>query len=127
MRSPLGDNGPPAHSRTPRASQGLNHEYYFNTHRFNLRAFWADHKTILPIHYAVYLAEVGCKKAAAANVESVFSGAGKFSGEATFAGPTLLQRMVKLHYNWKYIFLRPTIEEIMKRYKDKFGRPSRNA
>ena len=30
-------------------------------------------------HYAVYLAEVGCKKAAAANVESVFSGAGTFS------------------------------------------------
>ena len=47
--------------------------------------------------------------------------------QATFAGPTLLQRMVKLHYNWKYIFLRPTIEEITKRYKDKFGRPSSDA
>ena len=47
--------------------------------------------------------------------------------QATFAGPTLLQRMVKLHYNWKYIFLRPTIEEITKRYKDKFGRPSGEA
>ena len=49
--------------------------------------------------------------------------------QATFAGPTLLHaaHMVKLHYNWKYIFLRPTIEEITKRYKDKFGRPSGEA
>ena len=38
-----------------------------------------------------------------------------------------MQRMVKLHYNWKYIFLRLTIEEITKRYKDKFGRPSGEA
>ena len=43
--------------------------------RFNLRAFWADHKETLPLHYSVYVAEVGCKKGAAANVESVFSGA----------------------------------------------------
>ena len=100
---------------------------------------------------------MGCKKAAAANVESVFSGAGKFSGEARPtpkplapylshahltthtddsemcrrrplpAPPSCMQRMVKLHYNWKYIFLRPTIEEITKRYKDKFGRPSGEA
>ena len=28
--------------------------------------------------------------------------------------------MVKLHYNWKYAFLRPTIEEVIKRYTEKF-------
>ena len=54
------------------------------------------------------MAEVGCKKAAAANVESVFSGAGKFTQEAKSAGHMLLSRMVRLHYNWKYPFLRHT-------------------
>ena len=74
----------------------------------------------MPLHYAVYLAEVGCKKAAAANVESVFSGAGKFTSEAPSTGAKLLQRMVKLHYNWKYSFLRPTMEKIIERYNLKF-------
>ena len=43
---------------------------------------WASQKTLLPFHYNVYLAEVAPKKAAAANVETVFSGAGKFMQEA---------------------------------------------
>ena len=89
-------------------------------HRFNLRQFWADHKAVLPIHYAVYLADVGCKKSAAANVESVFSGAGKFTAEAPSTGAELLTRMVKLHYNWKYLFLRPTMAQIIDRYNIKF-------
>ena len=75
----------------------------------------------MPLHYAVYLAEVGCKKAAAANVESVFSGAGKFTTEAPSVGAKLLQRMVKLHYNWKYSFLRPSLAKIIERYNLKFG------
>ena len=52
---------------------------YFVRSRFNLHSFWADHKAVLPLHYAAYLVEVGCKKAAAANVETVFSGAGKYT------------------------------------------------
>lgn len=44
---------------------------------------------------------MGCKKVAASNVESVFSGAGKFTEEAKLTGPVLLQRIVKLHYNFK--------------------------
>ena len=104
-----------------RGGQGLEAKYYNKTQRYNLREFWADHKAVLPLHYAVYLAEVGCKKAAAANVESVFSGAGKFASEAVRVGPTLLSRMIKLHYNWKYIFLRPTVKEIIKRYQQKFS------
>jgi hypothetical protein len=62
-------------------SQGVDSEFYQGTTRFNLRAFWAAHKVLLPLHYSVYVAEVGCKKSAAANVESVFSGAGKFTEE----------------------------------------------
>ena len=83
--------------------------------------FWADHKLTLPLHYAAYLADVGCKRAAAANVESVFSGAGKFTEEASSAGHLLLRRMIKLHYNWKYPFIRPRIEEVCTRYKAKHG------
>ena len=64
------------------ARQGLSATHYEGTVRFNLRAFWAEYKLVLPIHYAAYLAEVGCKKAAAANVETVFSGSGKFTDEA---------------------------------------------
>ena len=42
--------------------------------------------------------------------------------QAPLAGPTLLSRLVKLHYNWKYLFLRPTIIEIIERYNLKFRR-----
>ena len=31
----------------------------------------------------------------------------------------LLRRMVKLHYNWKYKFVRPTVEEVCARHKIK--------
>ena len=109
----------PATVSMPRAShsQGLKHEYYYGSVRFNTRKFWADYRKSLPLHYAVYLAEVACKRAAAANVESVFSGAGKFTDEASSAGHVLLRRMVKLHYNWKFEFVRPTIDEVCERYK----------
>ena len=65
--------------------QGQANSYYQGGARFNLRAFWADHKSVLPLHFGAYVAEVGCKKAAAANVETVFSGAGKFTDEVQAA------------------------------------------
>jgi len=84
--------------------------------------FWADHKAVLPIHYAVDLAEVSCKEFAAANVESVLSGVGqaKLTAEAPSTGAELLSRMVKLHYNWKYLFHHPTMSQINERYNLKF-------
>ena len=91
-----------------------------------MRTFWAEHKTALPLHYSTYVAEVGCKKSASANVESVFSGAGKFMEEAKTAGLDLLEHMVKqLHYNWKYAFVRPTMDEIIERYNAKFNYKSK--
>ena len=37
------------------------------------------------------------------------------------SGSTLiLERMVKLHYNWKYEFVRPTLKEVVDRYHEKF-------
>ena len=64
---------------------------------------------------------MGCKKVAASNVESVFSGAGKFTEEAKLTGPVLLQRIVKLHYNFKYKFLRPPMNAITTCYNKKHG------
>ena len=101
-------------------AQGTDNEFYEGSEHFNVRAFWAAHKSSLPIHFHAYVAEVACKKAAAANVETVFSGAGKFSEEAKSAGPELLSRMVRLHYNWKYVFLRPTIKAVVARYFEKY-------
>ena len=58
----------------------------------------------------------------ASNVETVFSGAGKFTEEAKNTRPTLLRRMVKLHYDWKYEFLRPSIKQVEARYLEKWPR-----
>ena len=66
------------------------------------------------------LAQVGPKKAAAANVDSVFSGAGKFTDEAKSAGPKLVSRVTKLHYDWKYDFLYPTNKQVVDRYNQTF-------
>eukprot|EP00966_Prymnesium_polylepis_P258309 5966760-Prymnesium_polylepis.1 len=41
--------------------------------------------------------------------------------EASSAGHVLLRRMIKLHYNWKYNFIRPTAEEVCARYLAKHG------
>ena len=38
-----------------------------------MRKFWADRKATLPLHFAVYLAEVGCKCAAAATMSNRYS------------------------------------------------------
>ena len=62
---------------------------------------------------------MGCKKAASAHVETVFSGAGKFTEEAKSARPVFLRVMIKLHYNWKYAFLRPSNKEVTDRYSQK--------
>ena len=62
--------------------------------RFNLHAFWVDQKKQLPMHYGVYLTQVGCIRSAAASVETVFSGAGKFMDEAPGTGAKLLRGIV---------------------------------
>ena len=101
------------------ADRGNKYYMYQGSDRFNLRVFWAEHKTLLPIHYRVYMAEVGPNRAASANVETVFSGAGRFSKEAEKASADLLRRIVRLHYAWKYPFLRPPVAEVVNRYNAK--------
>eukprot|EP00966_Prymnesium_polylepis_P316141 7304663-Prymnesium_polylepis.1 len=75
--------------------------------------FWADHWLALPLQYAVYyLAEVGCKHAAAANeCRAGLLRRGQLHG-----------RGQQLLYNWKYKFIRLTVEEVCVRYKAKHAR-----
>lgn len=44
---------------------------------------------------------------------------GKFSKEAEQASADLLRRMVRLHYAWKYTFLRPENKMVVDRYNKK--------
>ena len=55
-----------------------NKEPFMDASIFHLGLFWAGQKSVLP-HYALWLAEVGCAKVASANVEVVFSGAGRIA------------------------------------------------
>ena len=87
--------------------------------RFNLHAFWVDQKKQLPMHYGVYLTQVGCIRSAAASVETVFSGAGKFMDEAPGTGAKLLRGIVRCHHLYKYKFIRPSIPAAVARYNQK--------
>ena len=50
-------------------------------------------------------------------METVYSGAtSKLSDEAQMLGDDMLAAYVFDHYNWKYIFLRPTVNEIVEAY-----------
>ena len=40
--------------------------------------------------------------------------------QATNTGPVLLKRIIKLHCNWSYPFLRPSVLEVVKRYGEKW-------
>ena len=46
---------------------------------FDLSVFWSGQKSVIPVHYSLWMAEVGCAKVASDNVETVFSDAGRIS------------------------------------------------
>ena len=68
------------------------------------------------------VAEVGCAKVASANIETVFSGAGRISGKSRTLSPTLLSDYAINHYNYKYDWLRPSLDEIIKAYTRLHGK-----
>eukprot|EP00854_Cymbomonas_tetramitiformis_P021779 gene21779-26198_t len=78
-------------------------------------AFYMDHEAQIPVHAAVFFADCVSKKAASANVEQVFSGAGSLLADfhAGNLSPELLQAYMFIRHNWQYTFLRPTTEEII--------------
>ena len=84
---------------------------------FDQGKFWVAHKQTLPIHYALWVSEVGCAKVASANIETVFSGAGRISNKSRKLSPEILSNYAFCHYNYKYDWLRPSLDEIIKAYK----------
>ena len=64
---------------------------------------------------------MGCAKVASANVEVVFSGAGRISQKSRCLDPQLLIDYSFLHYNYKYDWFRPTLEEIVAAYMKLYG------
>jgi hypothetical protein len=94
---------------------------------FDLSVFWSGQKSVLPVHYSLWMAEVGCAKVASANVETVLSGAGRISMKSGNLGPQLLSDYAFLHYNYKYDWLRPTLEEIVDTYTKLYSKESRES
>ena len=91
-------------------------KYVLDGHRYDLNAFWAAHKQLLPIHYRVYVGDCGSKRAASASVETVYSGATKLSDGSERMADDVLAAYIFCHYNWKFEFLRPSIQEIVDEY-----------
>ena len=60
-------------------------------------------------------------QAASANVETVFSGAGRLADSAVGMGDDLLAAYVFCHYNWQFPFLRVSDAEIMGLYGELQG------
>ena len=73
------------------------------------------------------MAEVGCAKVASANVEVVFNGAGRISQKSRCLDPQLLSDYSFLHYNYKYDWFRPTLEEIVAAYMKLYGKESHDS
>ena len=76
-------------------------------------------------HYGLWVAEVGPAKIASANVETVFSGAGRISAKSRTLSPLILSDYAFCHYNYQYDWLRPTLEEIVAAYQKLYGKEAR--
>jgi hypothetical protein len=94
-----------------------NKEQFMDAGVFDLGLSWARQKSVLPEHYSLWLAEVGCAKVASANVEVVFSGAGRINMKSHCLDPQLLSDYAFLHYNYKYDWIRPKLEEILLEFR----------
>ena len=93
-----------------------NKEPFMDAGIFDLGLFWTGQKSALPVHYSLWLAEVGCAKVASANVEVVFSCAGRISMKSLCLDLQLFSDYAFLIYNYKYDWLRPKLEEIVAAY-----------
>jgi len=111
----------------PSVSVLANPQLYMVSDICDLSVFWLGQKSFIPVHYFLWMAEVGCAKVASANVETVFSGAGHLSMKSHCLGPQLLSDYAFLHYNYKYDWLRPTLEEIVDTYTKLYGKESRES
>jgi len=102
-----------------------NTEPFMDAGIFDLGLFWTGQKSALPVHYSLWLAEVGCAKVASANVEVVFSCAGRISMKSLCLDLQLFSDYAFLIYNYKYDWLRPKLEEIVAAYMKLYGKELR--
>ena len=58
--------------------------------------------------------QVGCAKLASANIETVFSGAGRISNKSRLLAAQVLSDYCFRHYNYHFDWLRPQLDEIIK-------------
>ena len=73
-----------------------NPQQYMVSDIFDLSVFWSGQKSVIPVHYSLWVAEVGCAKVSSANVETVFSGAGRISMKSHCMGPQILSDLPAL-------------------------------
>ena len=57
----------------------------------------------------------------------MFSGAGRISAKSRTLSPSLLSDYVFCHYNYKYDWPRPSLEEIFGAYKKLYGKHGRDS
>ncbi|KAK3264233.1 hypothetical protein CYMTET_27015 [Cymbomonas tetramitiformis] len=90
---------------------------------FNQLAFYCDNQALFPIHCTVFRSDCGPNKAASANVEQVFSGAGALLADFHRHGlsPKMLALYMFIRTNWQYEWMRPSVEDILQAYKFKYG------
>jgi hypothetical protein len=99
-----------------------NQQPYMVSGIFDLSVFWSGQKTVIPVHYSLWMAEGGCAKVASANVETVFSGASRISMKSHCLGPQILSDYAFLQYKYKYDWLHPKLEEIVAAYMKLYGK-----
>ncbi|KAK3253829.1 hypothetical protein CYMTET_36938 [Cymbomonas tetramitiformis] len=96
---------------------------YSLSNGFDQVGFYSDLGDLCPIHSATFRADACSKKAASANVESVFSGASALLADfhAGALSPKMICAYMFIRVNWQYAFLRPSVEEIVKAYISQHG------
>jgi hypothetical protein len=80
------------------------------------------------VHYSLWLAEVGCAKVASANVEMVFSGAGRISMKSHTRSSSATTPSCTRTKTTSDDWLRPKLnEEIVAAYMRLYGKESRDS
>ena len=95
---------------------------YFSNGFYDVPRFYSDHRGLIPVHTQAWRSTSGCVKGASANCETVFSGAGAMASTANTLGSGVFGAKVWCHYNWQFLWLRPSVEEVASEYKSIFGK-----
>ena len=107
-------------------ARGTEGEYYYGTNRFNLRAFWPRTRASSPCIMLSMWPRWAARRQQQQKLSRSSRVRASLQRRPSRSARSYSSVMIKLHYNWKYNFLRPSMEEIVKRYNEKF-RPTKAA